>query len=1018
MKKVVFALAGILCIFIATALLVWHNLPHLGSYVIGKMMGGKVEISAVEISRRDGMITARLADVGLKGKVRGTIKSLELSLNLRKGLYFDSVVLSGFDLVVPETTERGGYSIPPTARLEVKNGTLTSEGRTFVIKECVLSNPGVGKPFHYRIDVTNNALFGNLQAVGEGFFRGKMNDLKGHLRVTRVDMGSWYPGKMDGHVAGEGSFSYEKGRISFDGSFEVFNYNLTIDYLKSPVTAPILKGKVDISHGNDITNFKVTDLLFKGASFRVNIRLEKAEFAAIALSSGFMAIRDVEDYVDPSLIGAGSGEVLDDIQDGMVKIDRLAYEYGRSFNMDLQLKEVRAEYKDVAFSDISGSFHMDDKKIEIAGARGAFRESSFHDFTALIPVSGGRMSAKGAYSINVKDVPPSLLASDNLLLRDGVTSGTVSLQGGRDRGYSVSGNGFLQEVDATWKNIPLSLSGSYSFTNDGITFDPMRIRGNGTDVTLKGTWTRTDVDVHAKGGVDVALAQSIQPLPIKAGGTVQVDGRIDHRPGSLNLDGTLEMNDASFEVPGIVKKEKGIKSSLTLNARKDDQGFHIKRLSYNLDIINLDIDGTVREYIITDLNVYAKVGGFEKVAKLFFMDDDGARGDAEAKMTFKHLDLRSRKIPRMEGYITINNGSLKVPWVTKTFKEVSLKADFKGDSFDVSIDRFTCGNSILSKGALHMKNLESPHFSVALNFDALTLSDFQDEFDFKVRPLDRDTLLSRASGDISLRARKVKQAQFTGEDLEIKGVLADRKLNISEFKVDTLGGKADIYGTADFSGSTPLFYANGKVTGIKAAEALKVFDAKTEIIDSTGMAYGSISATGENPGEWFRNVNGTITLFSQDGVIKKWNLLSKIFSLLNFYDLLRGQTDLSKDGLSYKKMGAAFHAKNGVLRTDNFSIDSSAMFIAGAGEIDLRKREIDGQITVSPLVAIDTVIDKVPIVRSILGGRKKGGFLHAAYEVKGPLDNPEINVRFVDTIGGKAINILRNIVTLPNEVLQ
>ena len=88
------------------------------------------------------------------------------------------------------------------------------------------------------------------------------------------------------------------------------------------------------------------------------------------------------------------------------------------------------------------------------------------------------------------------------------------------------------------------------------------------------------------------------------------------------------------------------------------------------------------------------------------------------------------------------------------------------------------------------------------------------------------------------------------------------------------------------------------------------------------------------------------------------------------------------------------------------------MLITGAGDFDFAKNTVAGNITVSPLVGIDTVIDKVPVVRSILG-KKKGGFLYSSYEVKGTLGDPEVRLSFVDTVGGKSLNLIKNILTLP-----
>jgi uncharacterized protein YhdP len=207
------------------------------------------------------------------------------------------------------------------------------------------------------------------------------------------------------------------------------------------------------------------------------------------------------------------------------------------------------------------------------------------------------------------------------------------------------------------------------------------------------------------------------------------------------------------------------------------------------------------------------------------------------------------------------------------------------------------------------------------------------------------------------------------------------------------------------------------VVNLQSRELLQAFQPKAEIIKGTWLAYGGVTVRGEKPDDWLKSMSGNLTLYSQDGVIKRWSLLSKVLGLLNLYDLLRGKVDLSAEGLPYTRMGASFTAKEGIFRTDNFLIDSPAMVITGSGDINVGKNEIEADITVSPMVTVDSFIDAIPVVRKILR-KKKGGFLYVSYEVKGPLDDPGVTVAFVDTIGGKALDIIKNIFTLPKGVFE
>jgi uncharacterized protein YhdP len=151
-----------------------------------------------------------------------------------------------------------------------------------------------------------------------------------------------------------------------------------------------------------------------------------------------------------------------------------------------------------------------------------------------------------------------------------------------------------------------------------------------------------------------------------------------------------------------------------------------------------------------------------------------------------------------------------------------------------------------------------------------------------------------------------------------------------------------------------------------------------------------LKGEGEDFQKMKRSLNGGLRLEVQNGVIERFNILSKIFSILNVSQLLKGRLpDLATKGLPYHQILANFHLKDGVATTDDFLIDSDAMRITLLGKIDLGKNLIDARIGVHPLVTIDTLLRSVPIAGYILTGEDKG-FISYFYEVKGSLDDPKI----------------------------
>ncbi len=120
------------------------------------------------------------------------------------------------------------------------------------------------------------------------------------------------------------------------------------------------------------------------------------------------------------------------------------------------------------------------------------------------------------------------------------------------------------------------------------------------------------------------------------------------------------------------------------------------------------------------------------------------------------------------------------------------------------------------------------------------------------------------------------------------------------------------------------------------------------MLEATGAVTANLSSSGRDGDELIRNMGGEVTVSSHNGIIRKWNLLSKILGVLNVYDFFRGKVNLLQKGLPYTKAGLTLKGENGLFKTEDFLIDSSAMVIAGEGTINLPGETVDGKLIVSP----------------------------------------------------------------------
>lgn len=179
-----------------------------------------------------------------------------------------------------------------------------------------------------------------------------------------------------------------------------------------------------------------------------------------------------------------------------------------------------------------------------------------------------------------------------------------------------------------------------------------------------------------------------------------------------------------------------------------------------------------------------------------------------------------------------------------------------------------------------------------------------------------------------------------------------------------------------------------------------------------------LKGEGEDFQKMKASLNGGLRFEVENGVIERFNILSKIFSILNVSQLVKGRLpDLATKGLPYRHILATFHVRDGVATTDDFLVDSDAMRITLIGKIDLGKNLIDVRIGVHPLVTIDAILRSVPIAGYILTGEDKG-FISYFYQVKGSLDDPKIEAIPFKIVEESTWGIIKRLLQTPLRPFQ
>jgi len=809
-----------------------------------------------------------------------------------------------------------------------------------------------------------------------------------------------------------------KQSLAFEGPFEMTGFEVQDRILAKPLTINRCSGKAKVTYANDMADIKIENINFLNTTFLLNLAVDKNHLISLDLSSGFIDAKEVKKFIDLENLAKDSGKLWDSIQEGKVKIAKLHHEKKKPINTDLELKDMGFIYKDMTFSKVEGLLTIDSSKVSISKGRGTFKTSHFSEATGFVSLAKDKqVKVKGNYSVNLRDIP-YMLDVGKVKFKHGMTHGTMDLEGDKTSGYRISGTGKVDNADVSWQKISASARGLYRFTDEEIIFDPLILRKAGTDMTIRGKWGKKSMGIFMKGNLDVDQVKQLVTLPFPVKGVTFLDLAIQNDGTSFSLNGDVVMDDVSFIIPKYMKKDAGIRSAAHISASMKENQINIEHLSYNLDILRMNGKGSISPDKTMNFDIGMNVSAIERVAPLFFFENQATKGDLDLNIAFKGLKWPLQKIPLMRGFVRINNGFLKLPWVDKPLKEINLNAEFKGDTSEILIKRLVCGQTTLGDSKLRIEGQENPKFSLDVAMNTLDLNDFKgDSEEFILRSIKQDSLMARVTGDFTLHAGTISLPNMSGTELRASGDFHGRKLSVNRFTVNALGGYADISGMIDLSSDIPVLGVQGKILSMTSGHVLDTLGAKTRTIEGEGVATGNLLFRGEKKTEFMESLQGNVSIYSRNGTIRKWNLLGKVLSALNVYDLFRGKVRFTEVGLQYTKMGASFKVEDGLFTTDNFVLDSPSMLITGKGSVNAKNQKVDGTITVSPLVAIDKTINKIPVLRSIVRNKDRG-FLYASYNVKGNIEDPSISLNYVNTVGGRTLDTFKNVLTLPVELFE
>lgn len=202
------------------------------------------------------------------------------------------------------------------------------------------------------------------------------------------------------------------------------------------------------------------------------------------------------------------------------------------------------------------------------------------------------------------------------------------------------------------------------------------------------------------------------------------------------------------------------------------------------------------------------------------------------------------------------------------------------------------------------------------------------------------------------------------------------------------------------------------IAKVNAEKLFTSLDVSREITGDLTL-HGDLTGRGQNLTEIKKSALGNIRLQLNDGTLRKFSTLSKVFSILNVSQLLKFQLpDMVSGGMPYNSITGSIAVRDGSVSSQDLFISSDAINISIIGSADIVKEELNVTLGVQPLQTVDKVVNRIPIVGWLLTGKEKD-FLTAYFEAKGNWSDPKVSAIPVKSMGKGVLNIFRRVFELP-----
>lgn len=294
------------------------------------------------------------------------------------------------------------------------------------------------------------------------------------------------------------------------------------------------------------------------------------------------------------------------------------------------------------------------------------------------------------------------------------------------------------------------------------------------------------------------------------------------------------------------------------------------------------------------------------------------------------------------------------------------------------------------------------------------------QLNISTKRLDLNTLLKGKNNILEKEKLEFPELKvnFSADQLDYK------KLKFKDVHSSIIFSQKGIYvkvDQADLCGLSPrgyINYENGWIYTNFPLAAKKDADASellTCLLEKESFMDGIYSLTGKlSSSSHINDVGGSFKgkagFEARNGRIYKLTLLSRILSVLNVLKVFEGKIpDITQTGFAYNSLMIECTVNESMINLDKAVLDGQDMTMIFSGTIDPVKDEIDVTCLVAPFKTVDMIIQKIPIINTLMGGR----LVSVPVRASGKLSDPNVIPLHPSAVGKGLIDMMTTILKTP-----